>query len=164
MSIYDTGRFDAIDLNDAEVQAEAYNKSIQELKDEIEIDVAIPAEVREEFVATGHLSAENWFQLVYGISLKRIAQIVVYAFVIFCIAFAGCFAIKKLYTDKIPLEIVTTETCVDDVGNEVVYYRHSKGDQDWITTEKTDRGLFWEAFNHIYSYFADDGIYSDLYR
>lgn len=163
-NIFDTHKFDAIDLNEVQAQSEAINKSVDEFRQEIEIDVAIDPEIREEFIATGHLSAENWFQLVYGISLKRIGQIIAYAFVVFIIAFAGCWFVKKTYTDKIPLEMVTTETCVDDVGNEVVYYRHTKAGEEWITTEKDDNGPFWDVFNHIYSFFNDDGVYSDMYN
>ena len=163
-TIFDTHKFDCVDLNEVQAQSEAINKSVKEFRQEIEIDVAIAPEIREEFETTGRLSAENWFQLVYGISLKRIAQIIIYAFVVFIIAFTGCWFAKKTFTDKIPLEVVTTESCVDDVGNEVTYYRHNKGDQEWITTEKEDRGILWEGFNHLYSYFNEDGIYSDLYR
>lgn len=163
-TIFDTHKFDAIDLNEANAQADAINKSVEEFKQEIEIDVAIPDEIRNEFATTGRLSAENWFQLVYGISLKRIVQITVYALIVFAIAFTGCLFVKKTFTDKIPLEVVTAESCVDDVGNEVTYYRHNKGDQEWITTDKEDRGILWEGINHLYSYFNEDGIYSDLYR
>lgn len=159
-NLFDTHKFDCVDLNEANAQAKVINKSMEELRQEIEIDVAIDPEIREEFAATGRLSAENWFQLVYGISLKRIAQIAIYAIIVFIIGFIGCFFIKKVYTDKIPLEVITSETCVDETGNEVSYYRHSKGGEEWITTEKDDNGPFWEAFNRIYSYFNEDGIYS----
>ena len=163
-TIFDTHKFDCVDLNEVQAQSEAINKSVKEFRQEIEIDVAIDPEIREEFENTGRLSAENWFQLVYGISLKRIAQIFIYALIIFVIAFLGCLFVKKTFMDKIPLEVVTTESCVDDVGNEVIYYRHSKGDQEWITTDKSDRGILWECVNHVYSYFATDGVYSDMYR
>lgn len=159
-NLFDTHKFDAIDLNEVQAQSEAINKSVDEFRQEIEIDVAIDPEIREEFITTGRLSAENWFQLVYGISLKRILQITVYAFVVFVIAFLGCLFVKKAYTDKIPLEVVSSKTCVDEAGNEVVYYEHTKGNQEWITTEKNDDGPLWETFNRIYSYFNEDGIYS----
>ena len=155
-TIFDTHKFDVVDLNEANAQAEAYNKSYEELRQEIEIDVAISPEIREEFSATGRLSAENWFMLVYGISLKRCTQIIVYMLVIGVILFTGIFAIEKVYDKSHPLEVTVQKFSEDGT----VYYEHTAGDQTWITTEKEDTGIFWEIFNRVYSYFNEDGVYS----
>lgn len=158
-NLFDTHRFEAINninLDEVNAEAEAYREAKDELRKEIEIDVAIPEQVRNEFKQKGRLSAETWFQLVYGISLKRCAQITAYMLVVGAILFAGIFAVQRVYDANHPLEVVVQKTSDDGA----VYYEHTAGDQTWITTEPEDDGPFWDAVNRIYSTFAKDGKYS----
>lgn len=158
-NIFDTHRFEAINsvnLDEVNNEVEAYREAKAELKREIEIDVAIPEDIRKEFKRKGRLSAESWFKLVYGISLKRCAQITAYMLVVGAVLFGGIFAVNKWYDLNHPLEITVQKVSEDGT----VYYEHTAGDEKWITTEPSSDGPFWEAVNRMYSLFADDGKYS----
>lgn len=155
-NLFDTHKFDAIDLNEVNSEAEAYREAKAELRKEIEIDVAIPEEIRTEFKQNGRLSAETWFRLVYGISLKRCAQITAYMLVVGAVLFGGIFVLNRWYNASHPLEVTAQKVSEDGT----VYYEHTAGENTWITTEPDDDGPFWEAVNRAYSFFAKDGKYS----
>ena len=158
-NLFDTHRFEAINsvnLDEVNAEAEAYREAKAELKREIEIDIAIPEEIRTEFKQKGRLSAETWFKLVYGISLKRCAQITAYMLVVGAVLFGGIFVVQRVYDKSHPLEVTAQKVSEDGT----VYYEHTAGDKKWITTEPEDDGPFWEAVNRVYSFFAKDGKYS----